>query len=364
MKSIIRNLAYVASLFLYAACGRGELALVGELDLGAALGSLSTTSSILEQDGYFVWGGSPVKGDDGKYHLYYSRWDKKYGFEAWASHSEVAHAVSDTPIGPYKFSDLALPPRYGDFWDGYATHNPTVKEFDGKYYLYYTGTTGDGVYGRGLNFSHRNRQQVGVAVAESPYGPWTRFDEPIVAKSSDNDALDVLLVSNPTITKTPEGKYLLLYKAGANKNPPPYSGPITHLTAISDTPVGPFAKQNKEVFTKENVDFPAEDPYMWYQDNCYYAIVKDNHGYFHSEKGVSALVLFYSEDGLDWKPANNIMVSKKQLVTESGDTLKFSNLERPQLLFEDGVPVALFCAVSYQYGVHSFNVHVPLNFKK
>lgn len=31
-----------------------------------------------------------------------------------------------------------------NFWDGLCTHNPTVHHFDGMYYLYYMGSTGDG----------------------------------------------------------------------------------------------------------------------------------------------------------------------------------------------------------------------------
>lgn len=37
---------------------------------------------VLEDSRYYTWGASPIKGKDGKYHLYYSRWDKRYGFLA------------------------------------------------------------------------------------------------------------------------------------------------------------------------------------------------------------------------------------------------------------------------------------------
>jgi len=128
-----------------------------------------------EEEGKSVWGGSLVKGDDGLYHMFYSRWDKGLGW-AWVTHSEIAHATSASPYGPFKFQDVALPIRGAEFWDGLCTHNPTVHKFDGKYYLYYMGNTGDGVENSTpgkliLNPVHRNNQRIGVAVADSPSGP-------------------------------------------------------------------------------------------------------------------------------------------------------------------------------------------------
>jgi len=126
---------------------------------------------------YNLWCGSAVKGDDGKYHLFYSRWSRALGHKAWVTHSEVAHAVSDSPFGPWTHRDLALPPRGTNFWDGSCTHNPTVLRNGGKFSLYYMGNYGDGVVREPLNGEHRNPQRIGVAVAGSPNGPWQRFDK-------------------------------------------------------------------------------------------------------------------------------------------------------------------------------------------
>ena len=112
--------------------------------------------SVLKEEGYYVWGGSVVKGQDGLYHMFYSRWKHETYFSGWVTHSEIAHAVSEKPEGPFKFKDVALPARGAEYWDGLTTHNPTVKEFGGKYYLYYMGNTGDGKAMENLNFIHRN----------------------------------------------------------------------------------------------------------------------------------------------------------------------------------------------------------------
>jgi hypothetical protein len=53
-------------------------------------------------DIYRVWGSSIVKGDDGKFHMYVSRWPKNIKFHpGWMAASEIAHCVTH---------NLSLPP--------------------------------------------------------------------------------------------------------------------------------------------------------------------------------------------------------------------------------------------------------------
>lgn len=330
----------------------------GELNLQSMIQPIPLTAKFINDTSY-IWCGTLVKSHlDQKYHLYYSRWPREYGMAAWVTKSEVAHAISDSPFGPYKFKDIALPVRGAKYWDGMVTHNPTVHFYNGKYYLYYTGNYGDGkITGSQLNWTHRNHQRIGVAVASNPNGPWKRFDKPIIDVSADTTAADAQMMANPSVTKMPDGRYLMVYKAVARKRPQPFGGPVVHLTAIADKPEGPFVKQYKPIFTAENVDFPAEDPFVWYQDNCYYAIVKDMKGSF-TNAGRS-LVLFYSLDGLDWKLAKHPLVSALNIKWADGTTKKLEALERPQLFFENGKIVALLCAVNETLG-HSYNVQIPL----
>lgn len=91
-----------------------------------------------ESEGYWTWGSSVVKGDDGKYHMYVSRFPKSLPFHpGWMVASEIAHAVADVPQGPYRFSDVALPARGAQYWDGRSTHNPRILKRGHKYYLIY-----------------------------------------------------------------------------------------------------------------------------------------------------------------------------------------------------------------------------------
>lgn len=51
-----------------------------------------------ECEGYWSWGSSVVKGEDGKYHMFVSRFPKSLPFHpGWMIASEIVHAVSDIP---------------------------------------------------------------------------------------------------------------------------------------------------------------------------------------------------------------------------------------------------------------------------
>ncbi|MEM8944677.1 MAG: FAD-dependent oxidoreductase [Planctomycetota bacterium] len=315
------------------------------------------TAEFREED-YYVWGGSMIVGDDGKYHLYYSRWPRQLGHNAWVTHSEVAHAVSDHPFGKMQHQDTALPTRGRDFWDGQCTHNPNVHRFGDKYYLYYMGNTGDRRSTEKLDWQHRNNQRIGVAVADSPTGPWRRTDQPLIAPSSGYH--DALCCSNPSVTQSPDGSYLMIYKAVGDKRPLPFGGPVYHVVATSDSPTGPFHKMPDPVFVKQGVNFVAEDPFIWCDQGRFYAIVKDNNGHFTNAGRSTAL--FESADGKDWNLASKPLVAKTEFLRQDGSTQHLHALERPQIFFNANKPAALlFAADTDARRTHSFHIRIPLH---
>jgi hypothetical protein len=269
----------------------------------------------------------------------------------------VAHATSNDPLGSFTFQSVVLPPRGPEFWDGHCTHNPTMIKVGSKFYLYYTGNRGDGRATKALNWTHRNNQRIGVAVADNPAGPWTRFDTPCIDVTPG--CHDALCCANPTATQGPEGKFLMIYKGVADKKKLPFGGPVLLLVATAESPTGPFKKQPDPVMRKEGVDFAAEDPYIWWQDGRYRAIVKDFRGYY-TNAGKS-LALFESVDGLDWKIAEHPLVSTIQVKWEDGKVQKLNALERPTLYLENGKPRVLLCAVNSDMSRSgSFNIRIPL----
>ena len=93
--------------------------------------------AVFKEEGYRVWCGTAVKGRNGKYYLFYSRWPQALVRDAWVTHSEVAYAISDSPYGGFVPCGIALPAGSKGAWDAGAIHNPTIIEYDGRYYLYY-----------------------------------------------------------------------------------------------------------------------------------------------------------------------------------------------------------------------------------
>ncbi|MFR9628684.1 MAG: glycoside hydrolase family protein [Rikenellaceae bacterium] len=342
-----------------------------ELEYEITLGKVPTTAVFKNGDEttWSVWGASMIKDDNGLYHIFYSRWPKANGW-VWAVDSEIARATSTSPYGPWEFQEIVLPRRGVEYWDGWCTHNPTIHKFGDKYYLYYMGTTGDGreieyPISDEVRWLHRNNQRIGVAVADSPTGPWTRFDKPTLDVSSDDTAPDCLITNNPAVSQTPDGRYLLLYKTAGKKKPLPVGGPVVHMVAFSDSPTGPFVKEDVLVFAVEGNDFPAEDPTIWYQDGKYRAIVKEMAS--ASNDWHASLIHYDSEDGIHWTPGKFQKVSDRQVTWEDGQHYKLSHLERPQIFMENGEPLLiLFAADTTDVNnvLHSFNIQVPVNIKK
>lgn len=338
-----------------------------ELDFSSKVKPLPAANRFGEKD-YFVWCGAPVKGPDGKYHLFYSRWPVKVGFApGWAIHSEIAYAVADKAAGPYRHVNVALPPRPLNpatgkkYWDGDVTHNPNVFHHNGKYHLYYMGNHGDGA----SYPMHRNHQRIGLATAENPAGPWKRLDEPIVDISKDQTAFDSLCVTNPAACVRPDGGVLLIYKAVQFIKGKEMGGNVRYGAAIADTPEGPYVKTPGKIFEAEKPGkhwMVAEDPFIWFSKkhgNRYYAVTRDVVGTFSGFEG--GICLFQSSDGLKWSAAEHPKVLEDTYALEGGGRSD-TKIERPALLFEDGEATYLFGAADgYRHkGRLSTNVQIPL----
>ncbi len=325
-----------------------------EVNIAEMIQPLSEDGIFRDAD-YFNWGSSIIKGEDGKYHLFYARWPRKYSFGAWLTHSEIAHAVSDNPEGPYVYLETALKGRDNSrYWDDITAHNPKIKFFEGKYYLYYIGTN---VGRKGLSNKKliemsskstknetrkllRENQRTGVAVSESLNGPWERLDNPIVEPEGPITTLTV----NPAISLGPDGKYYLIIK-GDKPNETRFIR--NQAIAIAPTPTGPFKIENKPVI--DNLD--TEDVSMWYNESNskFYAV-------FHAHTFIG---LMSSPDGLNWKKAKNYEITGKKILLDNGEFIEPDRMERPFIFLEDGVPKALTLGI--KKGDDSYSVILPLD---
>ena len=341
------------------------------LDLGAMVQPVPLSAKFTDPN-YHIWCGSCVKGPDGKYHLFYSRWPKNNpnGFApGWAIWSEVAYAVADDPGGPFTHVNVALPARGTNpatsqkYWDADMTHNPYCILKDGVYYLYYIGNFGNGTYE-----VHRNNDRIGVAWSNSPAGPWQRLDQPVIDITPDpagsTAAFDSLCVSNPAITVMADGRMLVLYK-GVKNSGSTMGGPVRHGAAIADTPLGTYVKQASvagQIFLPPGAaNMEAEDAFIWYSPRYghrYYAVARDVVGTFTGVSG--GLAQFQSEDGLHWSASAQPKVLGSSF-TWVGGQLNNTRVERPWVLLDEtGLPIRLLGATNgYQSSV-SYNVQIPL----
>ena len=238
--------------------------------------------------GFMVWGGSALRDEDsGLYHLFCSRWEDRLGHNAWVTSSEVVHAVSHSPHGPWHLRDVALPRRGRHYWDGMATHNPTVHydELRRQYVLFYIGTTFSFDLPRGGPLTNRslyelawNAKRIGVATSPSLYGPWRRLSAPILEPRPGH--WDGGITSNPAAAILPNGSTLLFYKSiaigypGRNILKPK---PVFHIgAAIAERSVlGPYRRLTEGPSLVVNgTALAAEDPYVWFSAGRLHLIFK------------------------------------------------------------------------------------------
>ena len=310
-----------------------------------------------KMEGYWIWGASVIKGDDGRYYMFASRWPHKLKFGPhWLTNSEIVLAVSDKPEGPYKFVKVVLPPRGEKYWDGKMTHNPDIKKYGDTYLLFYTGTTYPGKMPTPdhqasdtsdfVTYAHYH-ERIGLATSKSLFGPWKRFDKPIldVRKSK----WDSLIVSNASPVILPDGKVMLFYKGVSRLRHHAIS------VAIADNYMGPYRRISDKPF---DMGVDAEDPTIWYEDGKYHALMLDT-GEKYSNKEIYYCT---SKDLLHWKVDSDPVVIKKNILWDDGKYRKMNSTERPKILVENGKAAYVFLATGNTVnGIrYTWNMVVPL----
>ncbi len=257
-------------------------------------------------DGYWVWGGSMIKAE-GKYHLFASRWIKGEKFpKNYRNNSEIVRAISDNPLGPFKFEEVIIGERDSSYWDSNMAHNPTIHRIGDQYVLFYIGSD----FTTYLNDSGALLRRVGYATANSINGPWVRSEQPIIDHESNNPAVLVDDYSIKMLYRDEELKVKL---------------------AEAENFQGPFETINDNVWPEHKI----EDFYFFKMNSLYHFICEDNRGGIsgHERWGVH----LYSENGTDhWKKYDPVVVYDHELSWNDGTGLHCTRRERPQLFIQDG----------------------------
>ncbi len=305
----------------------------------------------LEDDEWFTWGASVIAGDDGRYHMFVSRWKKVYTFFGWLTKSEIVRAVADHKEGP--FTVVATMDQLMDqSWSSKMVHNPTIKKYGNHYYLYYIGTTyEDNVPYVPEDFGHpydvinhpaRYNQKIGVAIADSLEGPFIPSASNPVLDRRDGE-WDCTFVCNPSIFIEDSGEVKMIYKAKLEKEEVLILG-----AAVASHPEGPFVRKGPSPLFNHDI----EDPFMWQEHGTYYMLAKDMRGDVVDKYDG---ILFESDNGYDFRLSSNKLAWNHRIDYCDDRSERPLFVERPQLLIENGRPTCLYTAISNNRS-HSYNL--------
>ena len=301
-------------------------------------------------DGYWVWDGSVIQGEDGRYHLFASRWSKEVSFYPnFVTNSEVIRAVADKPEGPYRFVETVIKRRGPEFWDGMMSHNPVIRKFGGKYLLFYTGTTysfpfpdaTNPVLSNAQHAEARLNQQIGLMVADSLAGPWQRNDQPIIPRNPDPGKWDSKMTTNASPCILPDGSIWVIYKGVASHDDFMRLG-IARAAAWNQ----PFRRmQDRPLFEFDDLNASVEDPFFWYDGRQFNLLMKDMTGALCGEAHGGLFAL--SKDAIHWEFQRNQVAYSRTVRWDDGTISTQGNLERPSLLFDhDGMPTHFLAATA------------------
>jgi lysophospholipase L1-like esterase len=240
------------------------------------------------------WDGQIIKGPDGKYHMFASRWDQAKGHNGWWS-SLAVHAVSNKATGPYIDKGLCWPDNQGG-----KGHNVTALVLpDGRYAVVVSETRPGDVF-----------------VSKSLDGPWEHLGS---IKVATNEFSKEGKMSNVSIMVRPDGNFMIVPRSGA-------------ILISKDGILGPYVVQGPSVYPNVK-DLPLsnlEDPVIWYSGGLYHIVVNSWSArkayHITSPDGINN----WTFRGLAYDPTTDF------LRYTDGTVNHWNKIERPGVLMENG----------------------------
>lgn len=298
--------------------------------------SLEYVGPAMSDPDYFYWCISPIDDEEGRTHLFVSRWKAKHsygdGMNGWKHICEIAHCVGDSAEGPFQVTDVALsnanlPP--GQF----APHNGRIKRIDGKYCLIYITQGG----------ASQKEQKICMAASDSLYGPWELLGEEkdgiVLRADAEGWTADSWLgVDNPDIIKI-NGKYVIYFKAGKDLTSTRYG------YAVSDRLDSGYVKHSEPI--TDNVSY-IEDVNAFEMDGKICLLTTDNFGGNSGIRGAG--LLWESQDGFSFRLADariGFGLLSDYTTIPAGATKPYigePKFERPAVLMRNGKPAYFYAA--------------------
>ncbi len=236
------------------------------------------------------WDGKIIKGPDGKYHMFASRWPQSNGMSGWGG-SVAVHAVSDNPAGPYVDKGVCWPDN-----ENGKGHNVTALQLlDGTYAVLVSDTRpGDFFTSASLD------------------GPWAYQGSIKI----DANGFSAPATKNLSFLERPDGSFLMVSKHG-----------IIMISTSGLT--GSYKVQGNSVFPQA-YDGSNEDPVIWYSGGQYHIVAN----WFTARKSLHLV----SADGVNnWKNMGLACDPTSNMVRYTDGTVNhWYDMERPNVLIENG----------------------------
>lgn len=270
------------------------------------------------------WGGNIVKGDDGLYHLFFSEM-KRDGLHQYQYNSQASHAVSASPMGPFKKKEVIRGPM---------SHNvqPQIGP-DGAVYIFMI--SGDA----GSQEPH-GPLMVGRAVDANAMWEWIL---PEMFYMNGTRLTPDVKVDNPTAIMYSNGTVLLMVRGSALYTASSWQGPFTQVSEDVLGCGGP------------NKACSIEDPFIWASPRGLHLIAHD-HEPFEYHKQVTAYAFTEDRSGRSgWTFSGWPASEARSIQFDDGSTHTFCSQQRPQLFFSElpkdgvqhGMPLILFTGVQH-----------------
>jgi beta-xylosidase len=161
------------------------------------------------------------------FYVWYSKGKISPGYDAtlWYATSPDGHQWNE--------KGMALGKGEPGSWEGESVFTPNILVAKGRYWLFYTGVS------RKFQKGYNPDSKIGIAVSDSPDGPWERLKtNPALTNSDKPEDFDSHLVDDACLIVR-GGKYWFYYKGRQLGKGP---GQTQMGVAIADQPEGPYVK--------------------------------------------------------------------------------------------------------------------------
>jgi len=293
-----------------------------------------------------------LPGSDGLYHMWAAEMTEHCGIGAWSQNSRIVHATSKEPQGPYE--------RQNVVYEVFSHEPEVVPGPDGEYVMFFTaslrsehgdcnccreGTPCDGSTGPSDCpddvFQQQRRLNSDPSWMSFTLDPNSNFSEPqpIFADYTGSDTNFA-----PIILRN--GSLVALWREWTFKG-----GSRVYLATAEDwKDTDNYVRHDKRELFPDLGAAGTEDPFVYLDDEGNY------HAIFHHMYGSGTEDQWwldatgghaFSRDGWEWTYSgvcygnataryNTDEGQGADVKFEEGDTFKFTRLERPHLLFQDG----------------------------